>query len=103
MKTLFKKFIQKIKDKKKKKDKPYAQKIIPVIIIAIVSYAIADVTLQFFTGNEISPTLTTCWFAFWGTEIIALTSIKTKKINSDYSSVSDNNEELEEFNESDLT
>jgi hypothetical protein len=27
-----------------------------------------------------SPTITTCWFTFWGTEIVALTGIKVSKV-----------------------
>ena len=30
-------------------------------------------------GFEVSSTLTVAWFAFWGTEIIALASIKNTK------------------------
>ena len=51
-----------------------------VIIIAITLYAAADFVLQYFTSIEVSPTLTTCWFAFWGTEIVSLAVIKTSKI-----------------------
>lgn len=50
------------------------------IVIAIVLYTIADFVLQYFTSVEVSPTLTTCWFAFWGTEIVALAVIKTSKV-----------------------
>lgn len=50
------------------------------IVIAIVVYTVADFVLQYFTSVEVSPTLTTCWFAFWGTEIVALAIIKTSKV-----------------------
>lgn len=46
----------------------------------IIIYAVASFALQYFVGVEISPTLTNAWFAFWGTEIIALTAIKTSKV-----------------------
>ena len=46
----------------------------------IILYAIADFILQYFNGIEISPTLTNAWFAFWGTEIVALAAIKTSKV-----------------------
>ena len=45
-------------------------------IIAIVSYTIAAILLQKYIGAEISPTLTTCVFAFFGTELISLAGIK---------------------------
>lgn len=46
----------------------------------IIGYTIADFALQYFTQIEVSPTLTNAWFAFWGTELIALTAIKTSKV-----------------------
>lgn len=55
-----------------------------VIIIAVTLYAAADFCLQYFAGVEVSPTLTTCWFAFWGTEIISLAAIKTSKVKHNY-------------------
>ena len=51
-----------------------------LICIMIILYAAASFALQYFTTVEISPTLTTAWFTFWGTEIIALAAIKTSKI-----------------------
>ena len=56
------------------------------IVVAIVGYFIADFILQYKTGIEISSTLTTCWFAFWGSEVVALTTIKVTKVRkeSDY-------------------
>jgi biotin transporter BioY len=51
-----------------------------LICVMIILYTVADFILQYFTSIEVSPTLTTAWFAFWGTEIIALTAIKTSKV-----------------------
>lgn len=51
-----------------------------LICTMIILYTIATFILQYFTSVEISPTLTTAWFAFWGTEIIALAAIKTSKV-----------------------
>ena len=65
--------------KRRRKEEPYAQKIIPWIIFAIVMYTAADFYLQLKTGIEISPTLTTCYFGFWTAEIINLAAIKTSK------------------------
>ena len=66
-----------------KKEKKTSNVMLVVIVIAIVAYFIADYTLQTKMGVEISPTLTTCWFVFWGTEIAALTGIKVTKICKD--------------------
>lgn len=65
--------------KKQKKPKPYAQRLIPVVILAVVLYTIADILLQVFKNTEISSTLTTCYFTFWGVEIVNLALIKFGK------------------------
>lgn len=62
-----------------KKDKPYAQKIIPLIIIAVTVYTILAFILQFVKGVEASSTLTISYFTFWGTELVNLAVIKTTK------------------------
>ena len=51
-----------------------------VVCTMIVLYAAADFILQYYTSIEVSPTLTTAWFTFWGSEIVALTSIKISKV-----------------------
>ena len=45
-------------------------------IAAIISYTIAAILLQKYTMIELSPTLTTCVFAFFGTELLGLAGIK---------------------------
>ena len=50
--------------------------IVLLSIAAIISYTIAAIFLQKYTLTELSPTLTTCVFAFFGTELIGLASIK---------------------------
>ena len=78
-----------------KKQKKTSTVMLVVIVIAIVGYFLADYTLQSKIGIEISPTLTTCWFSFWGVEIAALTGIKVTKIckgnNSNCVPQNDNN------------
>jgi hypothetical protein len=44
-----------------------------------ILYAITDVLLQIYIGVEISPTLTGCWYTFWGVELINLANIKNTK------------------------
>lgn len=52
-----------------------------VIIVAMITlYTIASFVLQMYTSVEISSTLTTCFYAFWGTELAMLAGIKTSKI-----------------------
>ena len=51
-----------------------------LICIMIIVYTIASFALSYFVQTEISPTLTTAWFAFWATELVALAAIKTSKL-----------------------
>lgn len=51
-----------------------------VIVTMIVGYVIASFILQYHTSIEMSPTITTCWFAFWTVEIVALAGIKVSKV-----------------------
>ena len=51
-----------------------------IICTMIIAYTVANFALQYFTSIEVSPTLTTAWFAFWGVELINLTLIKTSKV-----------------------
>ena len=51
-----------------------------IIVASILLYTIGAFFVQYHTGIEISSTLTTCWFSFWGVEILALTGIKVSKV-----------------------
>lgn len=67
--------------------------IVTLSIVAIISYTIAAILLQKYTMMELSPTLTTCVYAFFGTELIGLAGIKicdTKFMQSEPSNVSEN-------------
>ncbi len=50
--------------------------IVLLSIAAIITYTTAAVLLQYHTMTELSPTLTTCVYAFFGTELIGLAGIK---------------------------
>lgn len=50
--------------------------IVCISIAVIVLYTIAAILLQKTISIEISPTLTTCVFAFFGTELFLLAGIK---------------------------
>lgn len=63
------------------KPKRKVSNIMLVLICAmIILYTAADFALQYFANVEVSPTLTTAWFAFWTVEIVALAAIKTSKV-----------------------
>jgi hypothetical protein len=75
---------------KMKNKKVKTSKIILVLACTMaVLYAIADFLLQYFTNIELSPTLTGCWYTFWGVELINLATIKNTKTKN-------NNESEEE-------
>ena len=60
-----------------------------IIVIAIVGYVAVDFLLQYKIGTEISPTITTCWFVFWTSEVLALMGIKLSKVKkSNYDNTS---------------
>lgn len=54
--------------------------IVAIACIMIILYAAADFVLQYFTSVEVSPTLTTAWFTFWGSELFMITGIKISKV-----------------------
>ena len=67
--------------------------IVSLSIVAIISYTVAAILLQKYIQMEISPTLTTCVYAFFGTELLGLAGIKicdTKFTQSEPSNVSEN-------------
>ena len=57
--------------------------LLTIAVIANICYVIAAIWLQYQIGVEISSTLTTCWFTFWGCEIFVLAGIKVSKVLSD--------------------
>lgn len=67
--------------------------IVLLSIATIIAYTIAAILLQKYTMMELSPTLTTCVYAFFGTELLGLAGIKicdTKFIQSEPINVSEN-------------
>lgn len=50
--------------------------IVLLSIVVIISYTIAAILLQKYTMTELSPTLTTCVYGFFGTELLGLAGIK---------------------------
>lgn len=85
----------------KKPKKKVSNIMLVLVCVMIILYASASFVLQYLTNIEVSPTLTTAWFAFWGTEIIALTAIKTSKVkhNQDNEQPQENIEDNSIINE----
>jgi hypothetical protein len=61
-----------------KKPKTSTMILILACLMAVL-YATADILLQIYINVEISPTLTGCWYTFWGVELINLANIKNTK------------------------
>lgn len=51
-----------------------------IIVIMVTVYTIASFWLAAVSGVLIDSTLTTCFYAFWGTELALLAGLKTSKI-----------------------
>lgn len=51
-----------------------------VVVISITLYTIANLWITYASGVSVDSTLTTCFYAFWSSELIALTTLKTSKI-----------------------
>ena len=60
--------------------KPKTSTVILVLAcVMAIAYAVADIVLQYKLNIELSPTLTGCWYTFWGVELINLANIKNTK------------------------
>ena len=70
----------KIKRKRMKAHSRTSKMIILFVILSLFSYTTAAIWLQLKIGVEVSPTLTTCFFAFCTGELWMLSTIKKTKI-----------------------
>ena len=65
---------------KKLSKKKVSNIMLVVVCVMIFLYTAASFVLQYYTGVEVSATLTTSWFAFWGVELFALAGIRVSKV-----------------------
>lgn len=63
-----------------KKTKKVSNIMLVIACFMIVLYTVGDFLLQYYTQIEVSPTLTTAWFTFWGSELFMLAGIKISKV-----------------------
>ena len=63
-----------------KKTRKVSNMMLVVIVTAITLYTTAALWIQFATAVPVDSTLTTCFYAFWGSELVALATLKTSKI-----------------------
>ena len=66
-----------VPDRKKRK---VSNVMLVVVIAAIAIYTIASFWVQYRTGVPVDATLTTCFYASFGSELLLLAGIKTSKI-----------------------
>ena len=62
-----------------KKERKVSNIMLVVSVAAVLGYVVAAFWVQLMTGVEVSPTVTTLWFAFWTCEIWQLAHIKVNK------------------------
>ena len=67
-------------DKQNKPKKKVSNIMLVLICSMIILYTAAAFMLQYYTNVEISPTVTTAWYAFWSVEVCNLMIIKCVKI-----------------------
>lgn len=69
---------------KHKGKRSFADFVVYISIAAVVAFTSIALIFHYIGLVEISTTLTTAWFSFWGAEIIALATIKTSKVKHGY-------------------
>ena len=60
-----------------------------IVVVIVLAYTVASFALQFHTAVEISPTLTTCIFAFVSVELVSLAGIRVSKIRKEHKNKGD--------------
>lgn len=82
-------------DRKKRKT---ANIVLAVVIVVILIYTIANFWLVYVRGVSIDPTLTTCFYTFFGSELLFTAGIKCAKvfkgndINNEYNASQDDSD-----------
>lgn len=62
----------------------FSKLIIILSVLLILTYTVSAIVLQFVVGVEVSATLTTCFYSFFGIEMLCLAGIKSRKVRYDY-------------------
>lgn len=82
----------KLKNKLKKERNKYkrkmstSNKVLIASIMAIITFTIVCLYIQYATSVEVSSTLITLWYSFWTVEILSLAGIKISKVIKNYES-----------------
>lgn len=59
-----------------------------VVVTAITVYTVANLWITYATGVSIDSTLTTCFYAFFSSELFLLAGIRISKIKNNYDNTS---------------
>ena len=81
-----------------KKERKVSNVMLVVIVTAIVGYTVASFWLTYVTGVSIDSTLTTCFYAFMSSEVVAMAGIKCSKVfkNSNRNDYSEKSQVVDE-------
>ena len=71
-----------------RKKRKVSNMLLLVAVLAITVYTIANIWVAYTTGTTIDSTLTTCFYAFWSSELFLLAGIRVSKIKNNYDSTS---------------
>lgn len=75
----------------------FSKFIVLFCIAIVVCYTVAEMLLSYSLGIELSPTLTTAVYAFFGTELAATACIKIFSKETQTGNSSEKSERLEDF------
>ena len=85
--------------KKKKRKIPALDKYVIFSLAVLIIFTIVSFVYQFITQQEISGTLTTCFFAAFGGELLSLAMIKRLKLKDTRKKEDEEDEEYGEIDE----
>ena len=80
-------YAQYVPERKKRK---VSNILLVVAVLAIVIYTVANLWITYATGMSIDSTLTTCFYAFFSSELFLLAGIRISKVKHGYDNVSNN-------------
>ena len=72
-------YTERIPKRKRRRKKHFADYVVFVSLAAVAIYTTTAFILQFSGQGEVSPTLTTCFYSFFGVELASLALIKHSK------------------------
>lgn len=78
-------YAQYVPERKKRK---VSNILLVVVVVAIVVYTVANLWITYATGMSIDSTLTTCFYAFFSSELFLLAGIRISKVKHGYDNTS---------------